>query len=183
MLTCYETQRLLLRILSPEHCHSVLRFYRENHEAFMPFVPFIPENYYTADYQRSVLTLEYNFFLKQKGVRFYIFLKEHPAKIIGTISFMDIKRQYSQSASVGYRFGAKWQHKGLAFESMQKGIQIMFDEEKLHRLEAFVQPENEPSRQLLKRLEFQFEGISYSHTKMLKGWRDMERYSLINKHF
>lgn len=181
MLTCYETERLLLKILSPEHCHSVLHFYKENHEAFCPYVPFMPDNYYTADYQRSALTLEYNFFLKQKGVRFYIFLKEHPAKIIGTVSFMDIKRQYSQSALVGYRFGSTWQHKGYAFESMQKGAQIMFEEERLHRLEAFVQPDNQPSRNLLKRLGFRFEGVSYSHTRMPNGWQDMERYSLIGQ--
>lgn len=180
MYAYYETQRLILKILTPEHCHSVLRFYKENHDAFLPYVPFIPDNYYTADYQRNSLKLEYQLFLKQSGVRFYVFLKERPSKIIGTLSFLDIKRQYSQSALVGYRFGKKWQRHGFATESMKEGIRIMFREEKLHRLEAFVQPENDPSRRLLQRLGFQYEGISYSHTKIQNNWRDMERYALIN---
>ena len=180
MLTKYETDRLILKVLSPDKCNSVLRFYKENADIFECLNPTNPNNYYTTNYQRSVLTLEYDSFIRGNSVRFYVFTKDNPQKIIGTISFTDIKRNYNQSAVLGYRFGKKYHNKGYATESLQKAIYILFNEEKIHRIEAYIQPSNIPSKNLVSRLGFIFEGICYSHTMVLEKWQDMERYSLIS---
>jgi len=180
MLTEYETERLILKVLTPNNCNSVLRFYKENADIFEPLNPIKPDNYYTTNYQRSVLTLEYDSFIQGKSVRFYIYTKENPSKIIGTISFTDIKRNFSQSAILGYRFGKKYHNKGYATESLQRAIYALFAEENIHRIEAFIQPENEPSKNLILRLGFSYEGMCYAHTMVHEKWQDMERYSLIS---
>lgn len=180
MQTQYETERLILKILTPDKCNSVLRFYKENRKLFEKYNPVTPENYYTTDYHRSCLTLEYQGFLNGKSVRYYVFLKNNPSKIIGTLSFSDIKRNFNKSAIIGYRFDFRHHHKGYATECLQKGIYSLFSEEQIHRIEAFIQPDNIPSKNLAARLGFQYEGISYKHTLVQMKWQDMERYSLIS---
>lgn len=180
MLTEYETSRLILKILTPNYCNSVLRFYKENADIFECLNPINPPNYYTAEYQRSVLTAEYNSYVQGHSVRFYVFTKENPSKIIGTISFSDIKRNFCQSAVLGYRFSKNYHNKGYATESIQKAILILFKEEKIHRIEAYIQSSNKPSINLISRLGFTFEGICCLHTMVLEQWQDMERYSLVS---
>ena len=180
MLTKYETDRLILKILTQDSCNSVLRFYKDNQNIFEPLNPVSQENYYTANYQRSVLTIEYDNFIKGSGVRFYVYTKTNPLKIIGTISFTEIKRNFSFSAILGYRFGEQYHHQGFASESVKKAVEIMFYEEHLHRIEAYIQPENIPSKKLVTKLGFEYEGICYSHTIIQNNWCDMERYALIS---
>lgn len=179
MMMQYETERLILKILTPDKCNSVLRFYRDNRSLFEPLNPVTPENYYTTDYQRSTLAVEYQRFINGKSARYYVFLKSSPSKIIGTFSFTDIKKNFNQSSIIGYRFDSRYHHYGYAVESLQKGIQALFEEEKLHRIEAYIQPENTPSKKLIERLGFQYEGTCFSHTLIQHNWQDMERYSLI----
>ena len=180
MLTKYETDRLILKILTPNSCNSVLRFYKDNQNIFEPLNPINPENYYTNNYQRSVLKIEYNNFIKGKSVRFFVYTKSNPLKIIGTISFTEIKRNFSYSAILGYRFDEQYHHQGFASESIKKAVEIMFNEEHIHRIEAYIQPDNIPSKKLISRLGFVYEGICYSHTMVQNNWQDMERYALIS---
>ena len=48
----------------------------------------------------------------------------------------------------------------------------------LHRVEAVVLPENEPSRRLLARGGFRLEGVSRSLVLVRGAWRDHERWAL-----
>lgn len=180
MQTCYETKRLILKILTPDKCNSVLRFYKDNQELFEPLNPVTPKLYYTTDYQRSALTIEYQRFLEGKSARYYVYLKDNPSKIIGTLSFSDIRRDFYQSAVIGYRFDKRFHRQGFATECLQKGIHALFTEEKIHRIEAYIQPFNVPSKQLIERLGFRFEGTCFDHTMVQNKWQDMERYSLIS---
>lgn len=180
MLTEYETRRLILKILTPDKCNSVLRFYKDNCELFEKYNPIIPENYYTTDYQRSTLAAEYRNFLKGKQIRYYIYQKDNPRKIIGTVAFSDIKRGFSNSAVIGYRFGSNYHHQGYATESLERLIHAIFKEECIHRIEAYIQPNNISSKKLIQRLGFQYEGICYAHTMVAQRWEDMERYSIIS---
>lgn len=180
MLTEYETKRLILKILTPDKCNSVLRFYKDNCALFEKYNPIMPKNYYTTDYQRNTLSAEYKSFLSGKSIRYYIYEKSNTKRIIGTISLNDIKKAFSSSAVIGYRFGSEYHHNGYATESLEKLILALFKEEHIHRIEAYIQPDNIPSKKLIERLGFQYEGICYSHTMVAQHWEDMERYSIIS---
>lgn len=182
MKTHYETERLILEICTPDYCEEVLRFYKDNADIFQPYDPLCPANYYTAEYQYNALSAVYNSFLEAKGVRFYLFEKKNPERIIGTISFNGRNHGYLNSALVGYKLDKQYHHKGYAFEALQKGIEIMFIEEKLHRLSAYIMPNNEPSIKLIQRLYFTYEGIAHEYACIQGKWEDHLQYALIN-HF
>jgi ribosomal-protein-alanine N-acetyltransferase len=56
-----------------------------------------------------------------------------------------------------------------------------FNEMKLHRLEANIQPANAASRALVKALEFRREGFSPRYLKINGRWRDHERWAILSE--
>ena len=49
---------------------------------------------------------------------------------------------------------------------------------RLHRLEALILPDNEPSRRLVARVGFRFEGVSRRLIRLHGRWRDHERWAI-----
>ncbi len=175
----YETDRLILKVLKADAAEEVLRFYLDNQELFEKYEPERPDNFYTVSHQRALLICEYNLTIKLSAVRFYVYRKEQPNQIIGTICFRNITRSIYQSCEVGYKFDARYQHQGYAFEALCTGISIMFDDLKLHRIEANVMPANGASRHLLESLGFVLEGTARACALIRGNWEDHLRYSLI----
>ena len=140
----YETDRLILKVLRPEAAKKVLCFYLDNKELFEKYEASRPDNFYTVKYQKSVLLCEYNLTVQLSAVRFYVFLKDDPDRIIGTICFRDITRSIYDSCEVGYKFDERFWHHGYATEALIEGIDIMFGDLGLHRITACVMPGNTP---------------------------------------
>lgn len=178
MLLQYETQRLILKVLGPDYSSDVLRFYKNDQELFEQFEADRSPNFYTEAHQRTILQLEYGLTLKLSQVRFYVFLKDDPEKIIGTVCLYDISNSYSR-ADIGYKFASQFHHKGYATEAVEKLIDIAFSELNLHRLCAHVQENNHPSINLLHGLGFQKEGICRDYLRLNGSWTDHLQYSLI----
>lgn len=175
----YETDRLLLKVLRPDWAHKVLDFYLDNKYVFEKYEALRPPNFYTARYQKSILSCEYSMAMKLTTVRFWVFQKENPKDIIGTVCFRDMKRSIYDSCELGYKFDARYWHKGYATEALMEGISIMFDDLKLHRIEAFVMPNNKPSIKLLQSLSFQEEGLLHKNAKINGTWEDHILYGLV----
>ena len=74
----------------------------------------------------------------------------------------------------------EYQKKGYALEAITRLISALFEEERFHRIEAFVLKENQASINLLTRIGFECEGIARSVIKLKDGFRDHMRYVLIN---
>jgi ribosomal-protein-alanine N-acetyltransferase len=180
----YTTDRLLLKVLnSNDSCH-VLDFYINNKDHLNHWEPKKVDNFYTLSYQAVILSFEYSKYLSKDLVRLWILDKNNPDKIIGTFSFSNILRSTSQSCVLGYKLDKDYVGHGIMTEAIQKGIDIVFNEYRLHRIEALVMPSNTSSINLLKRLGFTYEGTSRELYKIDGIWEDHERYSLINKfHF
>ncbi len=175
----YETDRLILRLLGEEEAPAVLQFYRKNRAVFEPYEAIHPEQFYTESYQRTLLNCELSLTLKHNLIRFYVFRRENPDEIIGTVCFRNIDRSTYYSCETGYRFSPAYWHKGYAREALAFGIQLMFEEFHLHRIEATVMPENTASIRLLESLAFQQEGIAREFALIQGKWEDHIRFALI----
>lgn len=178
MLLQYETNRLALKVLGPDYSTDVLRFYEKDKKLFEKYEADRSPNFYTEAHQRNILHLEYELTLKMSQVRFYVFLKEDPSTIIGTVCLYEISRIYSK-AELGYKFSSQFHHKGYASEAMKKIIDIAFTELNLHRICAHVQEENTPSIRLLSKLGFKKEGVCRDYLCIQGRWTDHLQYSLI----
>ena len=176
----YETDRLILKVLRPEAAKKVLCCYLDNKELFEKYEASRPDNFYTVKYQKSVLLCEYNLTVQLSAVRFYVFLKDDPDRIIGTICFRDITRSIYDSCEVGYKFDERFWHHGYATEALIEGIDIMFGDLGLHRITACVMPGNTPSIRLLESLYFKREGLLRQNARIQGEWADHYLYSLIH---
>lgn len=177
----YETQRLILRVIkpSPVYTGQVLRFFSYNRDYFEPYEPVRPHNFYTSAYQQSLLTCEYNLAVRMQTIRFWVWEKNTPDQIAGTVCFHNITRSAYDRCEAGYKFDRHFWHKGYAREALGFGIQLMFDELELHRIEAYVMKQNIPSIRLLDALGFSCEGTCRQFAKINGSWEDHDRYALL----
>ena len=178
MLLQYETRRLILKVLGPDYSSDVLRFYLNDKELFERYEADRSANFYTEAHQRNILHLEYGLTLKLSQVRFYVFLKDDPDTIIGTVCLYDISKVYAK-ADIGYKFSSKHHHQGYASEAVEKIIDIAFTELGLHRICAHVMESNLPSLRLLTGLGFEKEGICRDYLCLNGIWTDHLQYSLL----
>jgi ribosomal-protein-alanine N-acetyltransferase len=180
MQTTYSTDRLILSILTQADGDKVLSFYERNKDFFERWEPERDQNFYTYAYQRVTLSIEYNLLLQSKLLRFWVFEKDNLHNIIGTVNFYNIALQSFSTCQIGYKFDQNYVGKGYAFESISKGMEILFHEFKLHRIEANIMPSNLPSIKLISNLGFQYEGIAKSSIQIKGIWEDHARYAYIN---
>jgi [ribosomal protein S5]-alanine N-acetyltransferase len=109
---------------------------------------------------------------------FLIFRLEDDA-ILGSINLSQIFRGGFQSAYMGYQIGAPYANQGYMTEAVQLTLRYAFTKLKLHRVEANIQPNNVPSKALVKRLGFTLEGYSRRYLKISGRWRDHERWAIL----
>lgn len=175
----YQTERLVLQVLTPNYDMQVLHFYMQNKSFFEPWEADRDSNFYTLPYQKTVLAIEYNKIIKSQFLRFYIFEKDHPTKIIGTISFSNFLRGAFQTCTIGYKIHQNYCHKGYATEAISFAISIVLEDLKMHRIEALVHPNNLASKILLEKLGFLQEGVARKAALLNGTWEDHERYALV----
>ncbi len=175
----YETDRLYLKILDGSSAADVLRFFLLNREVFERSEALRPDNFYTVKFQRRTLEYEYNMCIKQTGIRFWVYEKTDPAHIIGTVCFRNIMRHVYQSCEIGYKFDQKYWHHGYAYEALSKCIYIAFYELNLHRIAAYIMPDNTASIRLAERAGFEREGMARKNALIRGVWEDHMVYSLI----
>lgn len=95
------------------------------------------------------------------------------------VSAIEIVRGGFRSAYLGYYAFLPYADHGYMTEALQLVLRRVFGPLGLHRVEANIQPGNEASRRLARRLGFQREGFSPCYLRVGGRWRDHERWALI----
>ncbi|MFE7517447.1 GNAT family N-acetyltransferase [Streptomyces sp. NPDC057540] len=98
--------------------------------------------------------------------------------IAGTVNINSIIRGRYQGASLGYAAFAPSAGQGYMTEGISLILEHAFEELRLHRLEASIQPDNKASLALVQRLGFRYEGVSPAYLYIGGAWRDHERWAL-----
>lgn len=101
--------------------------------------------------------------------------------IAGTITLSQIFRKSFCNAYLGYLLGANFTGNGYMTEAVRLVLKHAFINLKLHRVEANVQPHNQPSINVLRRCRFAKEGFSPKYLKISGRWRDHERWAIIRE--
>jgi ribosomal-protein-alanine N-acetyltransferase len=99
-------------------------------------------------------------------------------ELAGVFNINEIVRGLFCSGYLGYY--AFTPHHGCGY--MKKGLCALLSEafghQRLHRLEANIQPENQESRRLVQGVGFRLEGFSPRYLKIAGRWRDHERWAI-----
>ena len=99
-------------------------------------------------------------------------------RILGMANLSQIFRGNLQGAYLGFWGSAEFAEQGYMKEGLPLVLRYVFKKLKLHRLEANVQSTNEPSKALIKRCGFRYEGFSPRYLKIGGAWRDHERWAM-----
>jgi ribosomal-protein-alanine N-acetyltransferase len=100
--------------------------------------------------------------------------------IVGLFELSDVVRGSFQNAYLGYWVGAPYAGQGYMREGMQLALRFAFNELRLHRVEANIQPANKRSLALAKDAGFRREGFSPRYLKIGGRWRDHERWAILS---
>ncbi|MCT2594281.1 GNAT family N-acetyltransferase [Streptomyces sp. N2-109] len=112
---------------------------------------------------------------------FMIFNREDDG-LVGRVNVANIIRARLRNATLGYDSYVPYEGTGRMTEGLRLVIDRCFadgsDGLALHRLEINVQPENQRSIAMAKRLGFRHEGFSPRLLYLNDAWRDHERFAL-----
>ncbi len=99
--------------------------------------------------------------------------------ICGVVNLNIITFDALRSAYTSYFGVAGLEEKGYMKEGLTLLVRYAFDELKLHRLEANIQPQNLTSIALAKSVGFRYEGYSPRYLKINGEWCDHERWAIL----
>jgi ribosomal-protein-alanine N-acetyltransferase len=100
-------------------------------------------------------------------------------KIAGAVNLSQIFRLSFQNCYLGYYLFAPFTGGGMMTDAVGLVLRHAFQNLKLHRVEANVQPENTNSINVLRRNNFTKEGFSRRYLKIGGRWRDHERWAIL----
>ncbi len=178
----FETDRMILRTLAPSEANLALAYYKENKDFLEAYEPTRDVNFYTEDHQRRMIVVESADIDQRRTLRLWLFLKDAKGMTnpIGNFAFSNIIHGCFLSCYLGYKLDHRYVGQGYMKEALTKGIEIIFDQYGLHRIEANIMPKNLPSLILAESLGFKNEGTSPSYLKINGKWEDHIHMVLLN---
>ncbi len=161
--------RVYLRVLSRSDRDEFLTLARESRELHRPWT-YPPERPDQFD----------DLFARSRRDDFVCLLAcvSETDEIAGVFTISQIVRGAFQSAYLGYYAHSRHSRQGLMREAMEQLLDHTFGPLALHRLEANIQPGNQPSIALARGAGFRLEGFSPRYLLIGGQWRDHERYAI-----
>src|SRR3954451_2286650 len=98
--------------------------------------------------------------------------------LFGVFTVSQIVRGAFQSAYLGYYGHARFAGQGYMRAALEQVLDHVFGPLALHRIEANIQPANQPYVALARGAGFRLEGFSPRYLLIGGRWRDHERYAI-----
>jgi ribosomal-protein-alanine N-acetyltransferase len=109
----------------------------------------------------------------------FLIYKSDNEDFIGEVNISNVLRGIIQSCTIGYWIAKDCEGKGMMSESLELVKEFIFNELKLHRIEAACLPHNIPSLKLLLKNGFIKEGTARKLLKINDKWQDHTVLSFI----
>lgn len=102
-------------------------------------------------------------------------------EIAGVFNINEIVRGCFQNAFLGFYAVSGFENKGVMSAGLKLVLKYVFEELKLHRIEANIQPENTRSINLVKKNKFRYEGFSPRYLKINNKWCGHEHWAITHE--
>lgn len=111
------------------------------------------------------------------GTALPLFLIRRDGMLLGAVTLDNIRRGPAQMGTLGYWIGAPFARQGYMREALAAVVAHAFGDLDLSRIEAACLPENTPSRGVLEKSGFKYEGVAQSYLQINGRWRNHVLYS------
>jgi ribosomal-protein-alanine N-acetyltransferase len=167
--------RVVLRLPEPRDEAAFVALRRASRAHLQPWEPEPPDGH---DPWSSAEFARYLDAVRSPRRKRWLVWRADEDELLGACAVTGIQRGVLQSATLDYWIGAPFARQGYMTEAMGLMLREAFGPLELHRVEALVLPDNDPSRRLLTRLRFRLEGVSHALVHVRGAWRDHERWAL-----
>jgi ribosomal-protein-alanine N-acetyltransferase len=110
--------------------------------------------------------------------RFWAIADAGTDRCLGLVNYHD-GHVRNKRVTIGYIVDPDHHRQGIATEAVSAMIAFCFRELGLHRLQAFIHPDNTASRTLAEKLGFRREGLLRENLRVADAWRDDLLYALL----
>jgi [ribosomal protein S5]-alanine N-acetyltransferase len=167
----YQATRVALRRITPHDQEEFIRLAKSSAELFDPWI-YAPTT--ASEFESYIGRFD------QSAAEGLLVCIRDKGAIAGFVNISEIVRGPYQRGTLGYGAFAPTAGRGYMSEGFELVFRFAFDNLKLHRLEADIQPGNGTSLNLVKRLGFRNEGYSPGLVRIKGMWKDHERWAITN---
>lgn len=114
------------------------------------------------------------------GYAFLLFESETD-RLMGGLTLSNVRRGVTQSAMLGYWLGLPFVGAGHMTAAVRAILPHAFEQLRLHRVEAAVQPTNLRSAGVLRRAGFAEEGLARRYLKINGAWQDHLLFAILTE--
>ena len=97
--------------------------------------------------------------------------------LVGAITLDNIRRGPAQTGTLGYWTGQEFARQGYMSEAIRGLVHYAFTDLDLSRIEAACLPTNAPSRGVLEKSGFKYEGVAQAYLQINGRWCNHVLYS------
>jgi len=174
-LPLIEAERILLRHLEKSDVDSLFDIFSDDETMrYWSSPPF-----QSRDEAENLLAEIHGYFAQKMLFQWGIALKESD-RIIGTTTLFHLDTK-NRRAEIGYALDRRFWGKGYVNEALNSLFKYAFENLKMHRIEADVDPRNSASVKVLERLGFQKEGLLRERWHVGGEIQDALFYGLLEK--
>ena len=119
--------------------------------------------------------------VKERRVLNMLIFRQNDGQLVGGITLDNIQGGMSKSCTVGYWMGQDFVRQGYMGEALAASVLHAFTVLDISRIQAGCLPENTPSRALLEKSGFKYEGVAQSYLQIAGRWRNHVLYANLRR--
>ncbi|WP_431028000.1 GNAT family N-acetyltransferase [Lysinibacillus sp. LZ02] len=177
-----DGEKCFLRTFGESDARELAMLLSNNKHFWSTYEPIHREDYYTEEAQYKKILEGLQLLALNREFSFGIYEKDSE-KLIGHISLYAIKRMPYSSAFVGYSMDQHFVGRGIATEAVKLVVELAFASLKLHRVEAYIAPENISSIRVIEKAGFAREGLLRKLLFINGEWVDHYMYAMLQEEY
>lgn len=118
---------------------------------------------------------------KDKRALSLLLFRQTDEVLVGGLTLDNMQAGVSKSCTVGYWMGENYARQGYMKEALEAAVQYAFTVLDISRIQAGCLPENAPSRALLEKSGFKYEGVVQSYLQIAGRLRNHVLYANLRR--
>lgn len=175
-------QQCSLRTFNLSDARALTKLLVDNKFYWATYEPLHRDEFYTEETQYKKILESMHLLQTNREFSFGIFYNE-TGRLIGHISLYSIKRLPYSSGFIGYSMDEKFIGRGIVTEAVRLVMEFAFSTLNMHRIEAYVAPQNLGSIRVLEKSGFTREGLLRELLFINGKWVDHYMYAILQREY